>query len=67
MSKLTAFVDSVLQQPFPKPGASFSVTLKKDLGETSFRFTRPNDSDSLLEHVSSPHQALNGALMGGPC
>jgi hypothetical protein len=51
MEKLTAFVDSVLQQPFPGPGESFLVSLKKDNGLASFQFTRPNDSDSLLEHV----------------
>ena len=47
MSDLTAFVDSILKQQYPDPGAAFEVKIQGKLS----RFTRPNDSDSLLQHV----------------
>ena len=47
MKDLTSFVDSILKQRFPAPGETFEVTMQ---GKSS-RFTRPNDSDSLLQHV----------------
>lgn len=49
MAKLTEFLDSVWQQPSPAPGDSFQITLNQE--SSSLRFTRPNDSDSLLEHI----------------
>ena len=47
MKQLTEFVDSMLQQRFPDPGETFEVKMQGK----GYRFTRPNDSDSLLEHV----------------
>ena len=47
MSQLTEFVDSMLQQRFPSSGEAFEVKMQGK----SYRFTRPDDSDSLLEHV----------------
>ena len=49
MKDLTAFVDSVLQHRFPAPGESFTIQVLG--GATSF--TRPNDTDSQLQHVSN--------------
>lgn len=49
MKDLTRFVSSILEHPFPAPGTTFEVNT---LGEST-RFTRPNDSDSQLEHVYS--------------
>lgn len=46
MQKLTTFLESILEQPFPEPGNTFTVSTLK-----GFTFTRPNDSDSQLEHV----------------
>lgn len=48
MSHLTEFVDSMLKQRFPRPGETFTITMHGN----SSNFTRPNDTDSLLEHVS---------------
>lgn len=47
MSQLTEFVDSMLQQRFPSSGETFEVKMQGK----GYRFTRPDDSDSLLEHV----------------
>jgi len=48
MSNLTEFVDSVLKQQMPLPGKTFSISMQ---GNT-YNFTRPDDSDSLLEHIN---------------
>mmetsp|Transcript_1460 Transcript_1460/g.1861 ORF Transcript_1460/g.1861 Transcript_1460/m.1861 type:complete len:633 (-) Transcript_1460:56-1954(-) len=47
MKQLTEFVDSMLKQRFPDPGETFEIKMQGK----GYRFTRPNDSDSLLEHI----------------
>lgn len=47
MKDLTTFVDSVLQHRFPAPGETFEIKVL----DQATRFTRPDDSDSQLEHL----------------
>mmetsp|Transcript_18400 Transcript_18400/g.71098 ORF Transcript_18400/g.71098 Transcript_18400/m.71098 type:complete len:729 (-) Transcript_18400:243-2429(-) len=52
MSMLKLFLESVLETEFPKPGASFEVKMETSGSQMQHsRFTRPDDSDSQLEHV----------------
>lgn len=52
MGMLTLFLQSVLETEFPKPGASFEVKMETSGSQIqNSRFTRPDDSDSQLEHV----------------
>jgi len=42
----------VLDNRFPQPGESFLVKTANDSGSVDvWNFTRPDDSDSLLDHV----------------
>ena len=51
---LNLFLNSVLGSPFPSPGESFEVCVDSDNPQSSrWRFTRPDDSDSQLDHVSA--------------
>lgn len=47
MKDITEFLDTILQHRFPNPGETFEVKILN----SSTLFTRPNDSDSQLEHV----------------
>jgi hypothetical protein len=49
-------IRSVYNQPLPQPGASLRVCIRADL---EFQFKRPNDFDSLLDHVNIPFVDLH--------
>ena len=50
--ELTEFVEDLLAQPLPGPGESFEVNMMDSQKKTSkWQFVRPNEEDSVLEHV----------------
>jgi len=49
---LSKFISELLAQPLPKPGETFEVNLNTSDSQTKWRFTRPNEEDSFLEHVA---------------
>lgn len=50
---LSKFIIELVEQPLPKPGETFEVNLATSDTVNKWRFTRPNEEDSFLEHVSS--------------
>ena len=50
---LSDFLASIMNHPFPGPGKSFVVKIRNDKNknQTDLQFTRPDDSDSQLDHV----------------
>lgn len=52
---LTTFIGRLLEKPLPAPGETLEVDLSSELNTPNnvnkWRFTRPNEEDSLFEHV----------------
>lgn len=48
---LSDFIVGLVERPLPKPGETFEVNLQVQNELRKWRFTRPNEEDSFLEHV----------------
>ena len=49
---LSNFIKELVEKPLPKPGETFEVHLATGKQQVNkWRFTRPNEEDSFLEHV----------------
>jgi len=58
--ELTEFVEDLLAQPLPGPGESFEVNMMDSQKKTSkWQFVRPNEEDSVLEHVAFEPLLMN--------
>ena len=49
---LSDFISGLIARPLPNPGETFEVNLEVGKEVRKWRFTRPHEEDSFLEHVS---------------
>lgn len=50
---LSLFISELIAKPLPQPGETFEVNIAVSKTQVEkWRFTRPNEEDSLFEHVS---------------
>ena len=51
LTNVETFLMALMEKPLPSPGTSMELTLFDGMGRSTFIFKRPNDNESMLDHV----------------